>query len=214
MFGRPEEVNATQETQEQGRIAQRSEAAADIGHQEDEENKGVHAVFAVLIGFEQRTNDEHGRTGRSHHIGKQRTRKQKGRIHHRRSLERRTNMNAACHHKQSTHKDNERNVVTDNGVRDGAGGNRAAIDRKKRHSAQQGPSYSDLTEVVMPEVRHKHRAQGNAQQNTGKRNGPSDGKLGAIETGRVGEHRRDRQKRAQKHLMNHLLIPLLSFDLS
>ena len=62
MFGRPEKVNAAQETQEQGRIAQRSEAAADIGHQEDEENKGVHAVFAVLIGFEQRTNDEQGRT--------------------------------------------------------------------------------------------------------------------------------------------------------
>ena len=52
MFGRPEEVNATQKTQEQGRIAQRSEAAADIGHQEDEENKGIATFFmSATIAF-------------------------------------------------------------------------------------------------------------------------------------------------------------------
>ena len=68
--------------------------------------------------------------------------------------------------------------------------------------------------MAKPGGRKEERATDEAQQTTGKRNGTSDRKLGAIETGRVGKHRRDRQKRAQKYFMNHLLIPLLSVDLS
>ena len=51
MLHRPHKIHAFQEAQKQRRIAQRREAAADIGHQKDEKHHHVHAVFAVIVGF-------------------------------------------------------------------------------------------------------------------------------------------------------------------
>ena len=68
---RPHEVHAFQETQEQRRVAQRCEAAADVGHQKDKENHDVHVVFAVVVCFQQRANHQHGSSGGAHDGGEQ-----------------------------------------------------------------------------------------------------------------------------------------------
>ena len=54
MFYRPHKVHALQETEEQRRIAQGREAAADVGHQKDEENHYMYSVLAVIVSTQKR----------------------------------------------------------------------------------------------------------------------------------------------------------------
>ena len=56
----PEEGHAAQVAQEQGRIAQGREAAADVGNQEDEEDDDVRLVLAPGVGTQQRADEQHG----------------------------------------------------------------------------------------------------------------------------------------------------------
>ena len=60
---RPEEIDAAQEADEQRRIAERRQRAADIGDQEDEEDHDVHVVGAAGIGADQRPHQDHGGAG-------------------------------------------------------------------------------------------------------------------------------------------------------
>ena len=71
MPGRPEEVDAVQETDEQRRIAERRECAADIGDEEDEEHDDVDVVKARGIGARERADQDHGRAGSTDHAGDQ-----------------------------------------------------------------------------------------------------------------------------------------------
>jgi hypothetical protein len=50
MRGRPEEVDAAQETDEERRIAERGERTSDIADEEDEKDDDVHVVEACRIG--------------------------------------------------------------------------------------------------------------------------------------------------------------------
>ena len=61
--GGPEEIDAAQEADEQRRIAERRQRAADIGDQEDEENDDVDVVRARGIGADQRPDQDHGGAG-------------------------------------------------------------------------------------------------------------------------------------------------------
>ena len=59
----PEEIDAVQEADEQRRIAERRQRAADIGDENDEEHHDVHFVEARVVGAEQRPDQDHGRAG-------------------------------------------------------------------------------------------------------------------------------------------------------
>ena len=65
----PGEVNAAQEAQEQGRVAQGREQTAAVGHDEDRVQHRVHPVAALLIGGQQGPDEEHGGTGGAHEGG-------------------------------------------------------------------------------------------------------------------------------------------------
>ena len=128
MLSRPEEVNATQKAQEQRRIAQRSEAAADIGNKEDKEDEGVHLKATLFIGRKQRTNQKHCGTRGTHQVGKQRAHKQNSAVDSGRTMEGWLDVNAAGHHKQSPHENNEGNVITDDGVSHSTRSRRCTVD--------------------------------------------------------------------------------------
>ena len=63
---RPEERHAAQVAEEQRRVAQRREAAAGVGDQEDEEHDDVGAVPAPQVRAQQRADEQHGRAGGAH----------------------------------------------------------------------------------------------------------------------------------------------------
>ena len=57
----PEEVDAIEEADEQWRVAQRTQCAADIGHQNDEKNKHMGVVLPREVGADQRPDQDHRR---------------------------------------------------------------------------------------------------------------------------------------------------------
>ena len=71
MAYRPHEIHAFQKAEEQRRVAQWGQAAADVGYQENKENDGVYAVFAVIVGLQQRAYHQHRRAGCPHHGSQQ-----------------------------------------------------------------------------------------------------------------------------------------------
>ena len=84
---RPAEVHAFQEAEEEGGVAQRGEAAADVGDEEDEKDDAVDAVFAVVVGFKQRADHEHGRAGGAHYRGQERADGEDGSVGFRRAVQ-------------------------------------------------------------------------------------------------------------------------------
>ena len=78
---RPQEIHAFEEAEEERRVAQRGEAAADIGHEEDEENHHVHAVLAIVVGFEDGADHQHGGAGGAHYGSQERADGQQRGVH-------------------------------------------------------------------------------------------------------------------------------------
>jgi hypothetical protein len=69
----PEEIDAVQEADEQRRIAERGERAADIGHEKDEEHDDVDIVKTRRVGADERPDQDHGRAGGPDHAGNEGT---------------------------------------------------------------------------------------------------------------------------------------------
>ena len=63
---RPEKRDPVQESQKQRRVAEGRQAAADVGHQEDEEHHHEGAVFAIAVGSQKGPDEQHGRPGGAH----------------------------------------------------------------------------------------------------------------------------------------------------
>ena len=63
MLQRPEEIDPVQEADEQRRVAERGQRAADIGDQKDEEHDDVDVVEPVRVRADERTDQDHGRAG-------------------------------------------------------------------------------------------------------------------------------------------------------
>ncbi len=61
MFCGPEELDALQEADEQRRIAERRQRAADIGDQKDKEHHDMRVVSPVVVGPDQRPDQDHRR---------------------------------------------------------------------------------------------------------------------------------------------------------
>ena len=84
---RPEEVDALQEAEEQRRVAQRRQRAADVGDQEDEEDDDVHLVPAVVVGAQQRPDQQHRGAGGAHPAGEHGAERQDAGIDRRRAVQ-------------------------------------------------------------------------------------------------------------------------------
>ena len=56
---RPEKSHAFQKPQKQRRVAQRCKSAADVGHQKNKKHHDMRLTFAVVIGANQRANQQH-----------------------------------------------------------------------------------------------------------------------------------------------------------
>ena len=63
MTRRPEKIDAVQEADEQRRVAERGQRAADIGDQDDEEDDHMNVVEARRVRAQQRPDQDHGGAG-------------------------------------------------------------------------------------------------------------------------------------------------------
>ena len=200
MLRSPKERHAAQETQKQRRIAQRRQAAADIGHDKNEEHKSVHLVATPFVGGQQRTNQQHSRTGRPHEVSNKSPHKENAGIDDRTTDEAAADVNTARNNKKCADEQNKGNVVTDHGVRNRADCHVGRKRHKDRNYAGQPPGNGNLAVVVVPQVGRDERHKGNGQKNARKRNCPCNGELGTVETSCRSQGRQKHRCRCQKYL--------------
>ncbi len=192
---RPEEVDALQESQEQRRIAERRQRAADVGHQEDEEHHHMRAVLPVVVGPKQRPYQDHGGARRAHHARQGGPRREKSDIHRRTAVQIAADVDSAGDGEQGQQQDDERQKLDEQRVNDLAQREVHAEACRERDHERQGPERGGLAEMVMPEARRRQRYQRDRQQNARERHHPYRRQCGAVEFGNP-TRRADGRRRA------------------
>jgi len=92
---RPEKRNPVQKAQKQGRVPQRRERPADVAHQKNEKNDGVHFMDAPGVGAQDRADEQHGGAGGPDDGGQKCADEQNDGIDGGRSFQRTADVNAA-----------------------------------------------------------------------------------------------------------------------
>ena len=192
----PEKAHALEEAEKERRVTERREGTANIGHQKNKEDKGMHFALAVFIGADERTDKQHGRPRRPHEIREHRTERKKGRIDDRTADKAAAHMNTTCHDKERADKNQKRQIVSEKNMRNRVKCHVAAIEDPHRHGTAERPENSDFAEVMMPDMRGEQRKKGNGEENPRKRNGPGEPQRRTIKAGR-GESSHRQQKPAR-----------------
>ena len=204
MGGGPEEADALEEAQEERRVAQRGQGAADIGYQEDEKDHGMHAVFAVGVGAQQGADQQHGRAGGAHPACQDGAHGQQESVHHGRAHQRALETHAAGHGEQREQQDDEGDVVQQNDMQKFVQSHIEAVNEETGHQKGQTPEDGDFAEMVFPEVRQGQRHDGDGKQHAGEGNDPDGRELGSGDggmsrggQGRAGQNQGREQGRNQ-----------------
>ena len=181
MRGGPEEIDAAQEADEQRRIAERRQRAADIGDQDDEEDHHMGIVRAAGIGADQRPDQDHGGAGGADHARHGGAEQQDAGIEQRRAAQGAGNQDAAGHHIKREQQDDEAHIFRQHGVHEGGERGGCAERDGDRRQREQRPEGGDLAVMGVPEFREQQRAGGDAQQDAGERQRPRPAHGGAVE---------------------------------
>ncbi len=172
----PEERHPAQEPEEERRVAERRQRAADVRHQEDEEDHGMGLVPAISVGAQQRPDQDHGGAGRADPGGEKRAHGEDGKVYPRRTAQRSPDVDAAADRKQGAEEDQEREVVRERDVEDLVN-RRAPVRQDERDGQQQSPDERDLRVIVVPEAGRQQREESDREQDPCERKSAPDGKL-------------------------------------
>ena len=151
---RPEERHAVQEPEEERRVAERRQRAADVGDQKDEEDHGVGNVSPLAVGAEKRPDEQDRRTRGADPGGEDGADDHDRGVDRRRAPQRPANEDPAADREQRADQHDERHVVDDRHVQDRAD-RRLAIGGDERDHQRQCPRCRDLRVVVVPEARRQ-----------------------------------------------------------
>ena len=168
----PEKAHAVEKTEKERRVAERRKRAARVSDEEDEEHHHMHDVLAIIVGAQQRPDQQHCRAGRAHDARERRTERDDRRIHARRAVQIAAHADAARHRIERGQQHDERHVLFEHRVNERAERYAGAEHHAKRHQKQDGPGCRDLAEMVMPESRRDERKHSNRQQHAGKWRAP------------------------------------------
>src|SRR5580700_6014131 len=194
IFRRPEEIDTVEEADEQRRIAERRQRAADIADQEDEEYHDMDVVQPPRIGANKRPDQNHGGAGGADDAGNERAEEEYQRIDQRRAAHRAGDDDAAGDHVEREQDGDEAEIVAKQRVRQGGQRGIDAAQRRERGERQHRPDEGEFAVVVMPEAPDDEWRERNGQQNADERQFPRPGQCGAVERGglgRAGQRYRD-----------------------
>ena len=177
----PEEIDAAQEADEQRRIAERGERAADIGDQDDEEHDDVHVVEPRRIGAQQRADQDHGRAGGADDARDQRAEGEDRGVDERRAAQIAGHQNAAGDHVEREQQHDEAQIFAEHRVHEGGDRRRHAVERRQRRERQRRPDEGELAVVAVPEAREQQRPGRDREQDADERQRPRPAQRRAVE---------------------------------
>ena len=173
-----------QETDEQRRIAERRERAADIGNQKDEKDDHMDVAEPRGIGAQERADQDHGRAGSADHAGDQGAEGEHCRVDERRAAQLSRQQNAAGNHVERKQEHDEAQILTQQRVRESRRRRRRAVYRGKREKRKRAPGEGELAVMAMPESLEQQRAGRDGDKNADERQRPGPPQRRAIERGR------------------------------
>ena len=197
VFRRPEEIDAVEEADEQRRIAERRQRAADIADEEDEEHHDMDVVQPRRVGPDQRPDQDHGGAGGADDAGDERAEDKRQRIDQRRAAHRAGDHDAAGDHIEREQDGDEAEIVAKQRVRQGGQRGIDAAQRRERRERQRRPDEGEFAVMVMPEAPDDERRKRDGQKDADERQRPRPRQRRAVETGgmgRVGHKPRDNKQ--------------------
>ena len=138
----------------------------------------MHAVTAMGIGTQQRTNEQHGRASGPHPAGQNGTHGQQAGIHAGRPYQGPLEAHPTGHSEEGKKQNDEGNILQQNGVQSFINGHIGAIDQETGDQEGQAPENGNLAEVVFPEMGDGQRHDSNGQQHAGKGDHPHGRQFG------------------------------------
>ena len=165
---RPEEINAVQKADEERRIAQRAQGAADIGDENDEKDNDVNVVAARNIGADQRPDQNHGRTRGTDDTRHCRTEREDRGIVPGRAPDVAADENAACDGVEGEQQHDEAQIFAQHRMHEGREHRLAAGKPRDRRQRRRGPGRGDLAVVGVPEFWEQQRPERDRQQQAGE----------------------------------------------
>ena len=154
----PEERYAVQEPEEERRVAERREGAADVRHEEGEEDDRVRPMAARAIGAQQRPDDEHRCPRRTDPRREHRPDRDQHAVGRRRPAQRSADVDAATDGEERRDQDDERDVVDDRHMGELVDG-RHAVAEHERPRQHHRPGRRDLRVMMVPENGREQREQ-------------------------------------------------------
>ena len=146
----PEEGHAAQVSEEQGRIAQRGEAAAHVGDHEDEEYDDVSLALTPIVGADHGTDHEHGRTGGTYPAGEHRAYEQHDDVVLGGAGDGALDGDAAGHDKQAQEQHDEGHIVEHDRLDELVGQLMAAVGDAKGDAEDKGPEDGHVKLMPLP----------------------------------------------------------------
>ena len=182
MRRRPEEVDAAQEAEEQRRVAERRQRAADVRDQEDEEHDDVDVVRGCrwrAAAGRIITIDAPVVPIRLASIAPMR---QQRRVHGRRAVDVARNEDAARHGEQRQQQQDERHVFEERRVRQRRrSGGRSVPWSSQRDQDEQRPDRGDLALVMLPAWAQQQRTECDREQDADERERPDEAEACAVQ---------------------------------
>ena len=128
-----------EEADEERRIAERGERAADIGDEEDEEHDHVGVVEPRGVGAQQRADEDHGGAGCADHAGDQGAERKHCGVDEGRAAQLARHQDAAGDHVEREQQQNEAQVFGEHRMHESGERGRRAVDRGERRQREHAP---------------------------------------------------------------------------
>ena len=161
---RPGKGNAALETHEQGRIAKGCETAAHIDDEEDEEDHHVDFLLAPGIGPDERTDHQHGSSGRPNPAGKCRADEQQQSIDFCRAGQSTFNDDATSGDKETVEQNDEWDVVQQYRFEETKGPFTGTVGCGKGNEEDEPTAERDPLHILFPPFTFKKRDDSNRQE--------------------------------------------------
>ena len=179
---RPEEIDPVQEADEQWRVPERGQRAADIGHEKDEKDDHMDVVEPVRVRANERADQDHGRAGGPDNARAQRAECQDRGVDKGRAAQVAGHENAAGDHVERKQQHDKAQILRQHRMHERGERDRRPVEGSERRERQHAPGKGELAVVVMPDSRKQQRAGRDGEQDADEGQRPWPAQCGAVES--------------------------------